>query len=42
MILEDYFFVNNFLRGVDILKILKDTFHLEKVLFKVTYRWLYI
>jgi hypothetical protein len=42
MILEDYFFVNNFLRGVDILKILKDTFDIEKVLFKVTYRWLYI
>jgi hypothetical protein len=42
MILEDYFFVNNFLGGVDILKILKETFRLEKVLFKVTYRWLYI
>jgi hypothetical protein len=42
MILEDCCFVNNFLRSVNILKILEDTLHLEKVLFKVTYRWLYI
>ena len=38
MILKDYFFVNNFIQDVDILKILKDTLHLEKVLFKVIYR----
>jgi hypothetical protein len=38
MILVDYFFVNNFLRSVDILKILKNIFHLEKVLFKDTCR----
>jgi hypothetical protein len=38
MILEDYFVVNNFLRGVDILKILKNTCHLEKVVFKDTCR----
>jgi len=34
VILEDYFVVNNFLRGVDILKILQNTIHLEKVVFK--------
>jgi hypothetical protein len=38
MILEDYFVVNNFLRRVDMLKILKNTFHLEKVVFKDTCR----
>ena len=38
MILEDYFVVNNFLRRVDMLKILKNTSHLEKVVFKDTCR----
>ncbi len=38
LILEDYFVVNNFLRRVDILKILKNTFHLEKGVFKDTCR----
>ena len=42
MILEDCFFVNNFLHGVDILKILNKTSKLEKVVFKDTCRLLYI
>jgi len=42
VILEEYFVVNNFLRSVDILKILKNTFDLEKVVFKDTCRYLYI
>jgi hypothetical protein len=42
LILEGYSVVNNFLRSMDILKILKNTFHLEKVVFKDTCRQLYI
>jgi hypothetical protein len=42
VILEEYFVVNNFLRSADILKILQNTFDLEKVVFKDTCRYPYI